>query len=140
MKSSEIEETLQKIVKRNPRYHRDAYLFVQEGLDFTLKKFEKPNRKPGHISGQELLEGIRELAIEQFGPMARTVFTEWGIFSCEDFGEIVFILVEHELLSKNERDSREDFKDGYDFFETFEKPYLPTAKLAARQKPAVMKG
>ena len=79
------------------------------------------------MSGQQLLEGIREFALRQYGPMAITVLDEWGVRRCEDFGEIVFNLVDHGhgLFGKTETDSREDFKGGYDFEEAFKKPFLP---------------
>jgi uncharacterized repeat protein (TIGR04138 family) len=81
------------------------------------------------VSGHELLEGIRLYALQQFGPMARTVLEDWGIRACEDFGEIVFNMVEHKILSKTDDDSREHFKGGYDFRDAFEKPFIPSARL-----------
>jgi uncharacterized repeat protein (TIGR04138 family) len=82
-----------------------------------------------HVSGQELLGGIRQFALEQFGPMAQTVFEDWGVRNCQDFGEIVFNMVEIGLLAKRDTDSREDFLAGYDFQEAFRKPFLPASKL-----------
>lgn len=57
--------------------------------------------------------------------MSLTVLTEWGITRCEDFGEIVFNMVEHKLLSKTDEDSREDFRSIYTFKEAFERPFRP---------------
>ena len=117
------------LIEKDGRYTRDAYGFVQEALNFTQEHIKKENSgKPRHVSGQELLEGIRVFALQQFGPMTRTVLDEWGIRNCEDFGEIVFNMVEHKILSKTEKDSRDDFKGGYDFRDAFEKPYLPAAR------------
>jgi uncharacterized repeat protein (TIGR04138 family) len=120
----------EKLTTNDPRYHRDAYHFVREALSFTQDIIKKRNNndESRHITGQELLGGIREFALKQFGPMTRMVFDEWGIRSCEDFGEIVFNMVEHKVLSKEESDTREDFKGGYDFREAFEKPFLPAAR------------
>ncbi len=84
-----------------------------------------------HVSGQELLAGIRSYALEQFGPMAQMVLNEWGIQNCEDFGELVFNMVETNLLAKTTEDSREDFKNGYDFFEAFRRPFLPKKQPTA---------
>ena len=122
-----FEEALELIQSRNPRYHDDAYAFVREALDHTQQAIGKGTRGR-HVSGQELLNGIRELALEQFGPMAVTVFEEWGIRTCEDFGEIVFTMVEIGLLAKTEKDTRSDFQGGYDFFAAFRAPFLPKNK------------
>ncbi len=79
--------------------------------------------EPRHISGQELAEGCRDLALEQFGPMARTVLEHWGIHSTEDMGEIVFALIECRVLVKQDSDSREDFQAVFDFDEVFDRDY-----------------
>ena len=127
MQNQSFEEVLDGLVADDPRYHRDAYHFVREGLDYTQQQISKDEEgKVRHVSGQELLVGLRGYALEQFGPMALMVRTEWGIWRCEDFGEMVFNMVEHELLARTEEDSREDFKGGYDFLDAFRKPYLPT--------------
>ncbi len=108
---------IEKIVEADDRYKIEAYDFVMETLAFTLRKLEQPR----HVSGQELLEGIREYALEQFGVMTRAVFEHWGIHSSEDFGEIVFNMVVAGLMSKTVKDSKDDFKNGYDFEEVFGK-------------------
>jgi len=125
-----FEEGLEKIRAKDPRYARDAYLFVKDALDHTQKNIIREKEKIRHVTGQELLEGIRELALTQYGPMAMTLLEEWGVHTCEDFGEIVFNMVEGELLAKTESDSRTDFAGGYNFFDAFRKPYLPASKLA----------
>src|ERR1044071_2789285 len=123
-----FEEAFEKIRAKDPRYHRDGYLFVKEALDHTTKQVCKENKgRPRHVSGQELLEGIREMALSQFGPMALTVFEEWGIHSCSDFGDIVFNMIEIEMLAKDPKDSRADFDGVYDFHEAFRKPFLPAS-------------
>jgi uncharacterized repeat protein (TIGR04138 family) len=126
MEEVEAEEILERILEQDPRYHRDAYLFLREALDYTQKSVTKAGKgQIRHVTGQELLEGIREYGLSQFGPMTQFVFNEWGIHRCEDWGEVVFNLVENNLLRKTENDSRADFRGGYDFFEAFRKPYLP---------------
>ena len=135
MHEKSFEEVLEQIVVKDPRYTRDAYLFVREALDFSQKNVAKEARgQMRHITGQELLGGIRDFALQQFGPMAMLVLEEWGVKRCEDFGEIVFNMVEANLLAKTETDSREDFKGHYDFFETFRKPFLPESKTALPEK------
>src|SRR5215475_8504898 len=101
MQEASFEEGLEKIRAKDPRYARDAYLFVREALDHTHKTIVKGSVR--HVTGQELLAGIRDLALTQFGPMAMTVLEEWGVRACEDFGEIVFNMVEGELLAKTEK-------------------------------------
>jgi uncharacterized repeat protein (TIGR04138 family) len=129
MQELDFEQTLEKILVRDTRYQRDAYLFVREALDHTHKMLGKSSKgAPRHVTGQELLDGIRSLALEQFGPMAMLLLNDWGVQRCEDFGEIVFNMVDTGLLGKTEKDSREDFRGGYDFFEAFRRPFLPAGK------------
>jgi uncharacterized repeat protein (TIGR04138 family) len=124
-----FEEAIELIQRSDRRYHRDAYWFVREALDFTQKTTGKDHRGHiRHVSGQELLEGIREYALKQFGPMAMMVMEEWGIHSGQDFGEIVFNMVDIGVLAKTEKDSRADFGGGYDFYEAFRRPFLPPSK------------
>ncbi|HTQ50057.1 MAG TPA: Minf_1886 family protein, partial [Candidatus Acidoferrales bacterium] len=88
-----------------------------------------------HVSGQELLNGIRQFALQQFGPMVMTVFEEWGVRHSRDFGEIVFNMVEIGLLAKTDKDTRDDFQNGYDFTEIFRKPFQPQSKSDSETKP-----
>jgi uncharacterized repeat protein (TIGR04138 family) len=141
MRAENFDKILDQIVEKDPRYHRDAYLFVREALDHTQRLAAKTVRgsakqESRHVSGQELLAGIRTCALEQFGPMAFMVLEEWGVHRCEDFGEIVFNLIEYGggMFGKSEKDSREDFKADWDFDEAFRQPFLPAAKKA--QSPA----
>ena len=128
MQQTNFEDVLKPILEKDSRYDRDAYLFLKDALEHTQKVIGRKRREVGHITGQELLEGIREYALESFGPMTLSVFEEWGIRSCEDFGNMVFLLVEQNLLRKTEQDSPEDFKNGYSFEEAFRKPFLPSSK------------
>ncbi|HOX01925.1 MAG TPA: hypothetical protein P5555_05370 [Candidatus Paceibacterota bacterium] len=133
MQEPDFQTTLDRIIAKDPRYHRDAYLFVREALDYTQKTVAKNSpRTPHHVTGQELLEGIRQYALGQFGPLTTVVLETWGVSRCEDFGEIVFNLVDCQLLSKTEQDSRNDFKGVYDFYTAFREPFLPAGK---RRKP-----
>ena len=140
MQEVSFEEALLKIRAKDLRYQRDAYLFVREALDHTQKTIGKDSRgRIRHVTGQELLVGIREFALQQFGPMAKTVLEEWGIRSSQDFGEIVFNMIEVGWLAKTKEDSRADFEQGYDFDEAFRKPFLPKDKhtvAAPEAKPA----
>jgi uncharacterized repeat protein (TIGR04138 family) len=135
MHAVNFDAVLEQIVAEDHRYPCDAYLFLREALDHTQKMIGRPKKNEvRHVSGKELLEGVREYALQQFGPMTIMVFEEWGIQSTDDFGEIVFNMVEANLLAKTDHDSREDFRNGYDFFETFRAPFLPS-KTASRCLP-----
>jgi uncharacterized repeat protein (TIGR04138 family) len=129
MQEASFEEMIEAIRVKDPRYHREAYLLVRQALDHTLKAIAKTNRgRLRHITGQELVAGIRDVALSQFGPMTMALLNEWGVHNCADFGEIVFNMIEIGLLAKTEKDSRADFARGYDFFEAFRKPFLPASK------------
>jgi len=116
---SDFYESVEKIAEKDSRYKVAAYAFVMLALNYTLFKLDKPR----HVTGRELLEGIREFGPAQYGPMTKTVFEYWGIRSTRDFGEIVFNLVENKLLSKTDEDKIEDFESAYDFDEEFVKKY-----------------
>ena len=132
MKHIAPELLLEQILAKDPRYDREAYRFVREALDYTQQKSDdSASEGIRHVSGQELLNGIRDYALSSFGPMAFNVFEEWGVRQCEDFGEIVFNMVEGGMLSKTSKDSRDDFKEGYDFAKTFRDPFLPADKKKA---------
>jgi len=123
-----FEEALDLIRAKDPRYLREAYHFVKEALDHTQKNIGRHRRGRKHVTGQELLAGIREYALAQYGPMTIMLLGEWGIHNCRDFGEIVFNMVEIGWLAKTEEDSRADFEGGYDFTEAFRTPFLPAGK------------
>lgn len=113
------DEVIDRLRERHPRYHETAYLFILSALHHVLEQLAEPR----HISGRELSEGVRDLAIERFGPMARTVLGHWGIEETADVGEIVFALVEAGILLKQDQDSPQDFDALYDFEEEFEAKY-----------------
>lgn len=136
MQPLNFDDVLGKMVEQDPRYHRDAYVFLREALEFTQKVISKANKdRVRHISGQELLNGVREYGLLSFGPMTAMVLEEWGIRSCEDFGNMVFLMVENNLLRKQEQDSPEEFKNGYSFDEAFRKPFEPSSKRTVKPQP-----
>lgn len=107
------------LAKHDDRYAREAYFFVSESLSFTQKMLDRK----GHVTGHELLEGMKRYALGEFGYMARVVLEAWGINRTEDVGKIVFNMVNHSLLGKTETDTLEDFEDGYDFKKVFEESF-----------------
>jgi uncharacterized repeat protein (TIGR04138 family) len=113
---ADIAQQVHDLALRMAKYRPQAYFFVFEALEHTVQNIVQEQR---HVTGQELLEGIRQLAIQQFGPMALTVFRLWGVHHTEDFGEIVFQLVESGLMGKTDEDSRADFANGYLFEDAF---------------------
>lgn len=129
MQDLEFTEIVGLICKEDSRFHRQAYTFVRQALDHTVKEIKRldPSRtgKSQHVSGPELLNGIRAYALDQFGPLTKTVLVAWGITRCQDFGDIVFNLIDYNVFSKTEQDRREDFADIYDFDEAFVKPFAP---------------
>lgn len=116
-----LEEKIQHVRRRDRRFSRHAYYFVLDALDYTMSNLgrEAKSGEDRHVGGRELMAGIREFAADQFGPMAALVFERWGVRGPGDFGEIVFNLIDAELLSRRPTDSRLDFVDGTDFRETF---------------------
>jgi uncharacterized repeat protein (TIGR04138 family) len=118
-------------IARQTKYPIDAFLFVQRGLDFTVTRLhgkceprkgakgKREDDESRHVSGQQLCLGLRDFAIDQYGLMAQAVLRRWKITSCEDFGRIVFAMVQAKLMRKTEGDRIEDFSEVFDFAEAF---------------------
>ena len=124
------------VVRRDPRFAYEAYEFVFQALHHTQEQLNRrpptpPDGDPAelapgqehHVTGPELLEGVRQLALKEFGLMARTVFRMWGVQRTGDFGDIVFNLIEAELMSKTPADNRADFQDVYDLDDALVRGY-----------------
>ncbi len=111
------DRVLDRLRASHPRFHETAYLFVLSALHFSLERLDEPR----HLSGRELAEGVRDLALVRYGLMARTVLEFWGIVSTADLGEIVFALVDAGVLIKQDEDSHADFVNVFDFGEEFER-------------------
>lgn len=129
MQDPDFAEIVGLICKEDPRFDRKAYDFIRLGLDHTVKELKKKESlktaRARHVSGSELLEGLRIYALDQFGPLAKTVLNSWGVQRCSDFGDIVFNLIEYNVFSKTDSDRREDFADIYTFEDAFVKPFRP---------------
>ncbi len=113
------DEILDKLQRKDPRFHTKAYLFVLSALQSVVDTLQPPR----HITGGELALGVRDLALVRFGPLARTVLEHWGIHATDDVGRIVFALVECGVLVKQDEDRLEDFRDVFDFEDAFERGY-----------------
>lgn len=114
-----FDSIIEQIVEDDTRYGQPAYLFMMEALAYTQHRFKAER----HVSSQELLVGIRELLIRKFGPMTLAVLTHWGITMSEDFGHIVFNLVEKGVLSKTKDDDLQHFREAFDFEKVFQRDY-----------------
>ena len=119
MTNTDLVEKVEVLADTDGRYRKEAYFFVFDALQYTVKTLKLSGERR-HVTGQQLLNGVKELALDHFGPMAKTVFEHWGVRSTRDFGEIVFCLVEAGLLGKTEEDSIDDFVDVYDFDAEFD--------------------
>lgn len=132
-------DPLRTVAKKDGRYRLQAYQFLFDALDTTVQLTGKQdNAGPEkHVTGKELLEGMRVHATRLFGPLAAQVWRSWGIHATSDWGQIVFNLVEHEMLRRQDSDSIEDFDDGYDFEEAFVVSYVPAlpTELDAAPRP-----
>ena len=120
--------------RRRSAYHANAYQFVFAALQYAQEKLgrDRGGQQAGHISGEELLDGVRDMAVRHFGLMAKTGLAAWGVTTTEDFGRIVFELIESGRMRKTEDDRLEDFIDVYDFDEAFEDEYEIDTSLAFR--------
>ncbi len=129
MQDLEFDDIVELICKEDPRFDRRAYAFIRQGLDHAVKELKKRDSDRAgrslHVTGPELLDGLRAFALDQFGPLAVTVLGGWGITRCADFGDIVFSLIDYNVFSKTENDRREDFSEVFDFDDAFVKPFLP---------------
>jgi uncharacterized repeat protein (TIGR04138 family) len=139
MPKLDFAEAVDLVLAQDTRYGREAYYFLREALQNAVKREKKGRESTGdsHVSGQQLLDGIRQHALKQYGPMVVTVFEYWGIRNCGDFGEMVFNLIRAGAFRKTENDSIEDFKGGYTFQEAFVDPYLPEKRMPVRRVRAV---
>src|SRR5437016_14432290 len=107
-------EALDSIVASDPRYQREAYIFLRDALDFTTKQQKKlKGAAIRHVAGPELLEGVGQYALKEFGPMAFSILSHWSVTRCEDVGHMVFTLMGAGIFRKTDEDCMADFKGTY---------------------------
>jgi uncharacterized repeat protein (TIGR04138 family) len=129
MRQQEFVKAVEDIVQGDPRFSPEAYEFISDAVAYTARKLGKAGRtRHRHITGQELLAGIREHALQQFGPLTLEVLRDWGIQDSLCIGHIVFNMVDRQLLGKSDEDSLKDFARGFDFEEAFARPFVPAAE------------
>ncbi len=129
MQKLEFTEAVDLITDADSRYQRDAYFFLRDALDQTVKLRKRQLGEGGHLTGQQLCEGIRQYALKQFGPMVPTVFDFWGVKKTDDFGSMVWNLIELGVFGKTPTDSINDFKSIFHFHDAFVTPFLPDAPM-----------
>jgi len=121
--SNKPEKNIEQFIREDGRFPLEAVQFVREALHHAVEKYHPDPSGPSgqrHVSGAQLCEGIREVAMKRWGLMARPVLHRWNITTTRDFGEIVFLLVSNGWLQKESSDNIDDFNDVYDFAEVFE--------------------
>jgi uncharacterized repeat protein (TIGR04138 family) len=124
-------KTIEQIIEQDGRYPLEAVQFIREGLNFTVTHYfgdhvetdDAERSQLRHVSGDQLCEGLRQLALQRWGLMAKSVLAQWNIHRTRDFGEIVFLLVNNDWMHKQPRDAIEDFDEIYDFTQAFEKEF-----------------
>ena len=128
---------VERILEPDSRFDRNAYHFLKESLELITGdgKKHKP-RIVGHVTAHQLLDGVREHALRQFGPMVPTVFAYWGVTKCEDFGDMVYQLIALGTFGKSDKDSIDDFKNAYTFHDAFVVPFRPTDEPPRASVPA----
>src|SRR4051812_15854909 len=142
MQKPDFAEAVDLIIADDPRFERDAYFFLRDALEHTakLRKKQRETEGCGHVTGQQLVEGIRQYALKQYGPMVMTVFNYWGLKQCFDFGEMVYHLIRLGTFGKTDTDSIEDFRGGYTFQEAFVLPFRPESLTPAALLPESIRG
>jgi len=121
-----LREEVEAICAEDSRYDPAAYFFMREALDYTsraIRSEDVATPVPRHVSGVELCNGIRDYALEEFGPLALLVLNTWGLYRTSDFGELVYALIAIGKFSASESDKQSDFDNVYDFDEAFAEPY-----------------
>jgi uncharacterized repeat protein (TIGR04138 family) len=125
-------EVVEQIIEKDPRYGKEAYLFLKEALEFTIKQKKRGKTESGsHVNASELLDGFRQLALKEFGPMVMTVLEYWGVSASYDVGQMVFNLIGSGVFGKTESDSVEDFNKALDFHSAFVSPFEPRSSKPA---------
>ncbi len=127
MQKKGFPETIDELVEKDPRYDREAYFFLRGALEFTVKTLHGGEGGKGgaHVSAGQLLEGVRDFALKEYGPMTRMVLEYWGVRESMDIGYLVFNLVGSGVFGRNDTDRLEDFAGGLDFEEAFTSPFRP---------------
>ncbi len=132
MQPTQFMDAVKAVLARDHRFDSGAYYFLKDALDFTVKRAMDHNEgQQRHVTASELLYGFRDLALQEFGPMASTMMNEWGVNQCSDIGSMVFELIEEGAFGKQDSDTPEDFKNIFPLEEALNAPFLPKTPLMA---------
>jgi uncharacterized repeat protein (TIGR04138 family) len=118
----EPNKSMEQVILEDGRYPPEAYAFLHDGLAKAVKDVHGDKPAPEgqrHVSGRDLCLAMRDLAIERWGLLAPTVLRKWNIRETIDFGNMVYLLIDHNFMRKTEEDSIEDFRDVFDFRQAF---------------------
>lgn len=138
MRTIGFQQAVERIVSEHSDYEADAYHFLREALEFTVKRQQKRRGDTArHVNAGQLLGGWRDYALREYGPMAATVIESWGIRETRDVGVLVFRLIDAGVFGRNEGDTLEAFEGGFDFHDAFVNPYLPQSRrvVAGKSQP-----
>jgi uncharacterized repeat protein (TIGR04138 family) len=125
MQPIQLESAIATITESDHRFDAGAFFLVREALDFTVERLAaESSGEKRHVTGPELLNGFRDYTLKEYGPMAATLLEQWGMKSCRDIGEIVFLFIEHGVFGKQDSDSIDDFQEIYQFEDVFVKPFI----------------
>ena len=116
------DKSMDEVIREDGRYPIDAFGFLHDGLTRAVQETHGDQAGPTgqrHVSGQQLCCALRDLAVERWGLLAKTVLARWNIRRTLDFGNMVYLLVNNDFMRKTEEDSIDDFVDVYDFTEAF---------------------
>ena len=120
-----FEEAVSQYLLEDPRYPAEAYYFIRDGFEYVARDLEEKEGASRHLSGRELADGLKEFALDEYGPMAFFTLGQWNIHRTADFGELVYNLIRMGRFSQNKGDKKSDFNDLYDFDEVFNGPFRP---------------
>ncbi|MGB0775031.1 MAG: Minf_1886 family protein [Akkermansiaceae bacterium] len=138
MQPTQFIDAVQSVLSRDSRYDIGAYYFLKDALDFTVKRvMEHNDGEQRHVAASELLFGFRDYAILEYGPMASTLMREWGLSSCADIGEMVFMLIDEGVFGKQDSDTPEDFAELFPLIESLDAPFLPSSPVPKMKQAAV---
>lgn len=132
MQPTQFMDAVKAVIARDPRFDVGAYYFLKDALDFTVKRaMDNNGGQQRHVTATELLFGFRDLALQEFGPMAETMMSEWGVNECSDIGGMVFELIAEGAFGKQDSDTQEDFTNLFPLRETLAAPFLPSEPAVA---------
>ena len=125
MNEQSFEDAVMRICEKDGDYDVEAYYFLRESLERTVRALGREDAKDRHVTGRELCEGFRDHALGEFGPLSLLVLSQWGVFETADIGRIVHALVNEGVFGKKPTDKTSDFDGVFSFEDAFEKPYAP---------------